>query len=62
MPSSVDEQILRAAKEIVVKFIETGRVSPTSFSEVFKSVYKTVFDAVHAPAEPSGETPPEKAE
>lgn len=62
MPSSVDEQILRAAKEIVVKFIETGRVSPTSFSEVFKSVYKTVFDAVHPPVEAPGEAPPEKVE
>jgi len=49
MPSSVDEQILRAAKEIVVKFIETGRVSPTSFSEVFKSVYTTISEAVNAP-------------
>ena len=27
----VDEQILRAAKEIVVKFIETGRVSRRPF-------------------------------
>lgn len=62
MPSSVDEQILRAAKEIVVKFIETGRVSPTSFSEAFKSVYKTVFEAVHSPPDTSGAAPPEKAE
>jgi hypothetical protein len=61
MPSSVDEQILRAAKEVVVKFIETGRVSPTSFSEVFKSVYKTVFEAVHGPGDPAGDVP-EKTE
>ncbi|MBW2565022.1 MAG: hypothetical protein JRE29_13520, partial [Deltaproteobacteria bacterium] len=26
--ASIDEQVLRAAKEIVVKFIEGGRVSP----------------------------------
>ncbi|MFO8084440.1 MAG: conjugal transfer protein TraB [Desulfobacterales bacterium] len=38
----VDEQILRAAKEIVVKFIETGRVSPTTFSESFKNIYTTI--------------------
>ncbi|WP_373501893.1 hypothetical protein [Desulfococcus sp.] len=61
MASSVDEQILRAAKEIVVKFIETGRVSPTSFSEAFKSVYKTVFEAVHGPGDPPGDAP-EKTE
>ncbi|MCG6908892.1 MAG: hypothetical protein LJE94_02070 [Deltaproteobacteria bacterium] len=40
--ASMDEQILRAVKEIVVKFIEAGRVSPTGFEETFKSVYRTV--------------------
>ena len=43
---STDEQILRATKEIVVKFIETGRVSPTGFPETFKTVYDTVEEAV----------------
>ena len=46
MGSSVDEQVLRATKEIVVKFIEIGRVSPTSFSESFKEIYTTIDDAV----------------
>jgi len=41
-----DEQILRAAKEIVVKFIETGRVSPTGFPEAFRSIFKTVDETV----------------
>jgi len=40
--SSMDEQILKATKEIVVKFIETGRLSPAAFPEVFQSIYKTV--------------------
>jgi hypothetical protein len=44
--ASLDEQILRAAKEIVVKFIEGGRVSPTGFSETFKNVYRTVEETV----------------
>jgi len=39
---SIDEQILRATKEIVVKFIETGRVSPTGFHDTFTSIYATV--------------------
>ncbi len=43
---STDEQILRATKEIVVKFIETGRVSPTGFPETFKIIYNTVEEAV----------------
>jgi predicted transcriptional regulator len=42
----VDEQILRASKEIVVKFIETGRISPTGFPDVFKSIYRTVDETV----------------
>jgi hypothetical protein len=49
--SSMDEQILRASKEIIVKFIETGRVSPSGFSEAFKSVYDTVVAAVKGQSE-----------
>ena len=40
--ASRDEQILRAAKEIVVKFIEVGRVSPAGFPETFRSIYQTL--------------------
>ncbi len=57
MAASVDEQVLRAAKEIAVKFIETGRVSPTSFPEVFHSIYNTVFDAVNMPRDVPGGDP-----
>jgi hypothetical protein len=39
---NIDEQILRAAKEIVVKFIETGRISPSGFNETFKNIYRTI--------------------
>ncbi len=44
--TSQDEQILRATKEIVVKFIETGRISPTGFPEVFKTIYRAVDETV----------------
>ena len=44
--ASIEEQILRTAKEIVVKFIEVGRVSPTGFNELFKNVYRTVRESV----------------
>ena len=52
-----DEQILRASKEIVVKFIETGRISPTGFPDIFKSVYRTIDEIVKQPIpkEPSDE-------
>jgi hypothetical protein len=55
--ASQDEQILRATKEIVVKFIETGRLSPTGFPDAFKTIYRTVDETVKqlcAP-EPEGE-------
>jgi hypothetical protein len=40
--ASMDEQILKATKEIVVKFIEGGRLSPTGFHDAFKGIYDTV--------------------
>ena len=43
---SIDEQILRATKEIIVKFIEMGRLSPSNMHESFKDVYSTVNDTV----------------
>lgn len=46
-----DEQILRATKEIVVKFIETGRISPTGFPEIFKAIYRAVDQTVKQSAE-----------
>jgi hypothetical protein len=39
-----EELILKAAKEIVVKFIETGRIYPSSFEEN----YKLICDVVRA--------------
>ena len=44
-----DEQILRAAKEIVVKFIEIGRVSPTTFPENFRTIYLAIEEMVNGP-------------
>ncbi|MBG0778021.1 MAG: hypothetical protein H0S85_16465 [Desulfovibrionaceae bacterium] len=42
---------LQAAKEIVVKFIEVGRVTPQNFQEIFPDVYAVVLRAVAAPHE-----------
>ncbi len=44
--SSINEQILRASKEIAVKFIEAGRISPSGFPELFKTIYHTVEETV----------------
>lgn len=43
---SLDEHVLKVAKEIVAKFIEVGRVSPASFDETFKKVYRSVKEAI----------------
>lgn len=46
MSGSIDDQIIRTTKEIVVKFIEVGRVSPTNFHDIFKKIYSTVKTSV----------------
>ncbi len=43
---SIDEQILRATKEIVVKFIEMGRLSPSSVHEFFRDVHATIRETI----------------
>ena len=43
-----DDTILKVAKEVVVKFIELGRLSPANFDETFKSIYKSVRDSVRS--------------
>lgn len=60
-----DEKILKVAKEVLVKFIEMGTVSPTNFDEKFRSVYWTIKDTVvsarltelDAPAPPKEKIP-----
>ncbi len=41
-----DELALKVAKEIVIKFIEVGKVSVSSFDEVFRQIYSSVRDAL----------------
>jgi len=51
--ASMDEQILRATKEIVVKFIEGGRISPAGFPDFFKNIYQTVHDTAKGTSDSS---------
>ena len=44
--ASIDEQILKTAKEIIVKFIDKGRLSPAGFQEIFPSIYNSVESTV----------------
>lgn len=43
---SVQAQVLRASKEIAVKFIEVGRLSPSNFAETFKTIYAAIDETV----------------
>lgn len=54
----LEEQVLRASKEIMVKFIEVGRISPTGFGETFKSIYQAIDETVRGGGQnpPAGET------
>ncbi len=42
-----DEMILKTAKEIVVKFIEVGNITPATFHSHFRNIYTTVEKAVN---------------
>ena len=37
-----NEAIFKVTKEIVVKFIEVGKLSPSGFEEIFSRVYATI--------------------
>jgi hypothetical protein len=43
-----DEAILKVAKEIAVKFIEVGRLSPNNFGETFLEIYQSIRDTVRS--------------
>lgn len=52
----IEEQILRASKEIAVKFIEVGRLSPGSFPETFRTIYEAIETTINpAPPEQPGD-------
>lgn len=47
---SLEEQVLRASKEVAVKFIEVGRLSPTGFADTFKTIYQSIDETVRGNA------------
>ena len=52
---SDEELILKVTKEIVIKFIETGRMSISSFEEGFLKVHEVVKSSYLAGDHSSGE-------
>lgn len=41
-----EETLLKTAKEIVVKFIETGRINPATFDSAFKNIYRSLEETI----------------
>ena len=41
-----DDAIFKVTKEIVVKFIEVGRLTPANFDETYNRVYETIRKSV----------------
>ena len=44
--SPLQESVLKASKEVAVKFIETGRLSVAAFTETFPQIFQTIKKAV----------------
>lgn len=47
-----DELVLRVTKEIVIKFIEVGRLSVNSFDEVWDNIHRSVTRSLKADEAP----------
>ncbi len=44
--NKTDEHILRSTKEIIVKFIEMGRLSPSNVNQSFQEIYSAIHQTV----------------
>jgi len=42
----MEKEALQVSKEIAVKFIETQRLSPANFGEIFPALYRVVLDTM----------------
>jgi hypothetical protein len=41
-----DDTLLKVTKEIVIKFIEVGRLTPATFEQNFGAIYNTIKETV----------------
>lgn len=44
-----NDTILKVTKEIVIKFIEVGRMTPATFEQNFGNIYQTIKETVRKP-------------
>ena len=52
----LQKHALQVAKEIVVKFIEAGRISPNNFGENFQTIYMDVLKTIASSESPRTES------
>ncbi len=45
----IKKMAVQVTKEIIVKFIEIGRISPTNFDQFFAPIYKEVLKTIATP-------------
>ncbi|MDZ7758857.1 MAG: hypothetical protein U5L00_01180 [Desulfovermiculus sp.] len=48
MDSKLQKQALQVTKEIIVKFIEVGRISPNNFQQFFAPIYQEVLRTIES--------------
>jgi hypothetical protein len=46
MDNKLHKQALQVTKEIMVKFIEVGRISPNNFDQFFAPIYREVLRTI----------------
>lgn len=42
-----EEAVLKVSKEVAIKFIEMGRITPATFEENFKNIHGTIKETVN---------------
>lgn len=42
-----EDTILKVSKEVAIKFIEMGRITPATFDETFKKIHSTIKETVN---------------
>ncbi|MCP4668604.1 MAG: hypothetical protein GY849_19855 [Deltaproteobacteria bacterium] len=52
-----EELVLKAAKEVMVKFIETGRLSVNSFEEEWKRIHGAISNSLKKSGSENSEAP-----
>jgi hypothetical protein len=56
------KQALQVAKEVIIKFIEVGRISPSNFGQNFDVIYKDIMRTITGETSGDGSREAELAE